>query len=78
MLIGYPPFFSEDQSITCQKILHFKQTFKIPSDSKISNHAKDIIYKLVTSSDKRLGVNGVNEIKAHPFFAGINWEKIRY
>ena len=25
----------------------------------------------------RLGINGVNEIKAHPFFAGIDWKKLR-
>lgn len=31
------------------------------------------IYKL----DERLGLNGVDEIKAHPFFKGVNWEKIR-
>jgi hypothetical protein len=27
--------------------------------------------------DERLGLNGVGEIKAHPFFYGVNWEKIR-
>jgi serine/threonine kinase 38 len=27
--------------------------------------------------DERLGLNGVAEIKVHPFFAGINWKKIR-
>mgnify|MGYP006079270641 CR=1 FL=1 len=27
--------------------------------------------------DDRLGVNGVGEIKVHPFFIGINWKKIR-
>lgn len=30
--------------------------------------------KLCTSSDKRLGKN-VNEVKEHPFFAGIDFEK---
>jgi serine/threonine kinase 38 len=24
-----------------------------------------------------LGINGVGEIKVHPFFIGINWKKIR-
>ena len=24
-----------------------------------------------------MGSNGVDEIKAHPFFAGINWKELR-
>lgn len=26
MLVGYPPFFSDDPSVTCQKILHWRKT----------------------------------------------------
>ena len=34
--------------------------------------------KLVADPKDRLGVNGVEEIKAHPFFTGVNWQKLRY
>jgi serine/threonine kinase 38 len=27
MLVGYPPFYSDDPSSTCQKILKFKKYF---------------------------------------------------
>jgi serine/threonine kinase 38 len=30
MLVGYPPFFAEEPSITCQKILHWRKTLMIP------------------------------------------------
>lgn len=33
--------------------------------------------RLITDANERLGINGVAEIKAHPFFAGVDWRKIR-
>ncbi len=77
MLVGYTPFFSDDPATTCQKILHFEKTFRIPNDVTISREAQDLIERLITNPIERLGVNGVWEIKAHPFFAGIKWKKIR-
>jgi hypothetical protein len=32
---------------------------------------------MVTSADQRLGRNSADEIKAHPFFAGVDWTTIR-
>ena len=77
MLVGYPPFFSDEPSLTCQKILHWKKTFNIPHDAKLSPAAADLIRKMVSDSNERLGINGVEEIKAHPFFIGIDWKRIR-
>jgi serine/threonine kinase 38 len=31
---------------------------------------------MITDSGERLGVNGVGEIKIHPFFNGIDWKRI--
>ena len=77
MLVGYPPFFSDDPSITCQKIIHWKKTLIIPSDANLSPAATNLIKSLVNDPDKRLGAKGVQEIKNHPFFEGLEWEKIR-
>ena len=42
-----------------------------------SDEARDFMAKLmVTDPLKRLGVNGADEVKAHPFFAGVEWDKV--
>lgn len=77
MLVGYPPFFADDPSSTCQKILHWRKTFTIPKEAKLSPPASDLIRRLVTDPQDRLGRNGAQEIKSHPFFYGLDWSSIR-
>jgi len=77
MLIGYPPFYSEDSSITCQKIISWKKVLRIPSDPEVSPEAVDLILKLLRDPSDRLGCRGVEEIKRHPFFKGVDWDGLR-
>ena len=77
MLVGYAPFCSKDTSEVCYKIVNWEKYLKIPSKAKVSPDAQDLIRKLINNSNERLGKRGANEIKAHPFFKGFNWEKIR-
>ena len=77
MLAGYAPFCSKKTQDVCFKITHFEQYLRFPSKCKISDTCKDLIFKLVNKSEVRLGKNGSGEIKAHPFFKGINWLKIK-
>ncbi|KAL5714156.1 non-specific serine/threonine protein kinase [Ranunculus cassubicifolius] len=77
MLLGYPPFCSEDPRITCRKIINWKSCLKFPDEPKISNEAKDLICRLLCDVETRLGTTGgVDEIKAHPWFRGIDWERL--
>ncbi len=76
MLIGYPPFFSDNPTDTCKTILNWKNHLTIPPESKISKDAVDLIKRLINDPDKRLGINGVDEIKIHPFFKKIDWNNI--
>lgn len=76
MLIGHAPFYSEYTAETCYKILNWNQFLKFPSKKPISPIAKDLILKLLCCQDVRLGKDGINEIKAHPFFKGIEWSCI--
>ena len=77
MLVGYAPFCSKETSEVCYKVLNWKQYLKIPSKVKISEEAKDLIYKMINNSNNRLGINGADEIKKHPFFNGVDWDNIR-
>ena len=77
MLVGYAPFCSKETSEVCYKVLNWKKYLKIPSKVKISEEAEDLICKLINNSNERLGLNGAEEIKIHPFFKGIDWENIR-
>jgi serine/threonine kinase 38 len=77
MLVGYPPFFSDEPSITCQKILHWRKTLVIPKEAKLSPAANDLLKKLICDAADRLGSRGPEEIKSHPFFNGVDWENMR-
>jgi serine/threonine kinase 38 len=77
MLIGYPPFYSEDSSITCQKIISWKKVLRIPPEPAITPEAADLILKLIRDPSDRLGSRGVYEIKSHPFFKSVDWDHIR-
>ncbi len=77
MLVGYPPFLAENAAQCCRKIINWRDTLKIPREAKISEPAKNLIRRLMTDADKRLGLFGAHEIKSHPFFNGIDWDHIR-
>ena len=77
MVVGFPPFFSENPSDTCKKIVKWKEHFSIPTDANLSPEAESFILRMVSQPESRLGVHGVEEIKKHPFFKGIDWNNIR-
>eukprot|EP00112_Aurelia_sp_Birch-Aquarium-sp1_P009989 Seg2156.4 transcript_id=Seg2156.4/GoldUCD/mRNA.D3Y31 product="Serine/threonine-protein kinase 38-like" protein_id=Seg2156.4/GoldUCD/D3Y31 len=77
MLIGYPPFCSETPQETYKKVMNWKETLVFPLEIPITNTAKNMILRFCTNSENRIGKNGVEEIKAHPFFKGVDWISIR-
>ncbi|CAK9197534.1 unnamed protein product [Sphagnum troendelagicum] len=76
MLVGYPPFYSDEPMSTCRKIVNWRTHLKFPEEAKLSKEAKDFISKLLCDVEHRLGTRGVAEIKAHPWFKGLPWEKL--
>uniref|UniRef100_A0A061RG28 non-specific serine/threonine protein kinase n=1 Tax=Tetraselmis sp. GSL018 TaxID=582737 RepID=A0A061RG28_9CHLO len=77
MMVGYPPFYSDDPMQTCRKIVNWKTHLKFPSEARLPPAAKDLMQRLMTDADHRLGTQGgVNEIKSHAFFQGVEWDKL--
>ncbi|CAN1279330.1 Serine/threonine-protein kinase 38-like [Linum perenne] len=76
MLVGYPPFYSDEPMSTCRKIVNWKTHLKFPEEARLSPEAKDLICRLLCNVEQRLGTKGAHEIKAHPWFEGVEWDKL--
>ncbi|MES1916214.1 MAG: hypothetical protein MHM6MM_008054 [Cercozoa sp. M6MM] len=73
MLCGFPPFYDENPFKIYEKIV--KGTFKYPKH--VDSSSRDLINKLLRADvTRRLGCGrgGVDEIKKHKFFKGIDWQ----
>ncbi|KAH7545587.1 hypothetical protein FEM48_Zijuj01G0109300 [Ziziphus jujuba var. spinosa] len=76
MLVGFPPFYSEEPMSTCRKIVNWRTHLKFPEEVKLSAEAKDLICKLLCNVERRLGTKGAHEIKAHAWFKGLQWDRL--
>ena len=75
MLTGMPPFYAKDR----EKLFNKIKTENVSFHKYLSKEAVDILTKFfIKDPEKRLGSgpNGLNDIKAQPFFASINWQSI--
>ncbi|XP_045067302.1 rho-associated protein kinase 2 [Coregonus clupeaformis] len=73
MLVGDTPFYAESLVGTYGKIMDHKNNLHFPDDVQMSNDAKDLICAFLSDREVRLGRNGVEEIKRHPFFTNDQW-----
>ncbi|XP_051772058.1 rho-associated protein kinase 2 isoform X2 [Ctenopharyngodon idella] len=73
MLVGDTPFYADSLVGTYSKIMDHKNSLNFPDDVEISQEAKNIICAFLTDREVRLGRNGVEEIKRHPFFRNDQW-----
>ncbi|KAF8401032.1 hypothetical protein HHK36_014335 [Tetracentron sinense] len=76
MLVGYPPFYSDDPISTCRKIVHWRNHLKFPEEARLTPEAKDLICRLLCNVEHRLGTGGADQIKAHPWFKDVVWDKL--
>lgn len=73
MLVGDTPFYADSLVGTYSKIMDHKNSLNFPDDVEISQEAKNIICAFLTEREIRLGRNGIEEIKRHPFFKNDQW-----
>ncbi|XP_045579489.1 rho-associated protein kinase 2 isoform X2 [Salmo salar] len=73
MLVGDTPFYADSLVGTYSKIMDHKNSLNFPDDVEISKDAKNLICAFLTDREVRLGRNGVEEIKRHPFFKNDQW-----
>lgn len=74
MLVGQPPFYASTPAETQLKVINWETTLRVPKKADVSLEASDLILKLCCVAEHRLGKNGPEEIKRHPFFSDIDFE----
>lgn len=75
MLVGTPPYFSQDREKLFENIE--RGPLKLPS--VLSPNSKDLLKDLLQRNPtKRLGStdNDALDVKAHKFFSGVNWNEV--
>jgi serine/threonine-protein kinase RIM15 len=72
-LHGYPPFHADTPDKVFDNIL----SRRIYWHDDETPEARDFMERLLTlDPDKRLGRNGPDEVRRHPFFAAIDWDNL--
>ncbi|KAK9711813.1 Serine/threonine-protein kinase MRCK alpha, variant 2 [Basidiobolus ranarum] len=74
ILQGDPPFYSESIPETYSRIMRHQEELQFVDEIPISAVAEDLIRRLLCGRENRLGREGVEEIKNHPFFDGFDWD----
>ncbi|XP_077976956.1 uncharacterized protein LOC144432587 [Glandiceps talaboti] len=75
MLVGQPPFLASSPAETQLKVINWDTMLHIPEAANLSLESENLILKLCTCAEQRIGARGAAEIKAHPFFDIVDWEK---
>jgi len=71
MITGLPAFFDND----VQRMYRYKMKAEIQMPDEMDGNAKDLILKLL-DKDPATRLQNPEEIKSHPYFATIDWERL--
>ncbi len=59
------------------QVIHWEQTLRIPPEAQLSAESSDLILRLCSGADSRLGMEGAAEIKQHLFFHSVPFDTLR-
>ncbi|KHN98142.1 kinase [Metarhizium album ARSEF 1941] len=76
-LVGWPPFCAEHHRDTHRKIVNWRQALCFPDDVQLGLEAENLIRSLICNHEDRIGLGGAQELKAHPFFRGVEFDGLR-
>ncbi|XP_043829061.1 serine/threonine-protein kinase MRCK gamma [Dromiciops gliroides] len=77
LLFGETPFYAESLVETYGKIMNYEDHLQFPPDvPEVSESARDLIRKLLCRQEERLGRGGLDDFRGHPFFEGVDWERL--
>ncbi|KAK8924717.1 Serine/threonine-protein kinase cot-1 [Metarhizium anisopliae] len=76
-LVGWPPFCADDNHSTYLKLVNWMQTLCFPDDIQLGPEAENFIRRLICNPEDRIGRGGAQELKAHPFFRGVQFDSLR-
>ncbi len=78
LMYGFTPFRGAHREATFENVLHRALVF--PDEPAVSMPAQEVVRALlIRDPSRRLGaVGGAEEVKAHEFFAGLDFSLIRW
>ncbi|XP_036909033.1 serine/threonine-protein kinase MRCK gamma isoform X4 [Sturnira hondurensis] len=77
LLFGETPFYAESLVETYGKIMNHEDHLQFPSDvPDVPASAQDLIRQLLCRQEERLGRGGLDDFRNHPFFQGVDWERL--
>ncbi|XP_012589214.1 PREDICTED: myotonin-protein kinase isoform X3 [Condylura cristata] len=78
MFYGQTPFYADSKAETYGKIVHYKEHLSLPlADAGVPEEARDLIQRLLCPPETRLGRQGADDFRKHPFFFGLDWDSLR-
>ncbi|XP_054999226.1 serine/threonine-protein kinase MRCK gamma isoform X2 [Sorex araneus] len=77
LLFGETPFYAESLVETYGKIMNHEDHLQFPPDMPdVPASARDLIRQLLCRQEERLGRGGLDDFRKHPFFEGVDWERL--